>query len=314
MSTLRLGTRGSELALVQARMIAAALQSHGVPVEIHPIKTSGDKKQSNGYAASDKKEWILEIERELSEARIDFAVHSAKDVPLDIEPGTTVIPLLPRALAHDVIIFQDAVGYPCSRLHDGNLAISPLAYLARGATVGTSSLRRRAQLLHVRSDLNVVPLRGNVPTRLAKLDDDLSMSAIVLAAAGLARLGIDRGVPLDLHQFVPGVNQGILAVQYCTTRTDVRAFLGPHICRDTRATFAAERAVIAGLGADCNSAVGAYAVSKGDVIEVQGMVLRRDGREKVVASSSVALENAVTGGDAVAKDLVAQGALTLLRG
>jgi hydroxymethylbilane synthase len=226
---VRLGTRGSALALVQARAVAAALPE---AAEIVEITTSGDR-----GIAGDKARWIDTIEDALERGEIDLAVHSAKDVPGSeaLRPGMTLAAVLAREDPRDAL-----VGAPS------------LAALAPGARVGTSSLRRRAQLLAARDDLEVVELRGNVDTRLRKRREG-ACDALVLAAAGLRRLGRadEIGALLDLDAFVPAPGQGLLAVE--------GAAIPPGLVdRAGDAALRAERAVVEALGATCDTPVGVH--------------------------------------------------------
>ena len=177
---LRVGTRGSALALAQARWVAERLEG----AELVEIRTSGDEARAVG----DKSRWVDAIEAALVAGEIDLAVHSAKDVPGELEPGCALVATPPRAAAEDVLVEGAALDV---LLAAGGAAADPFAALPEGARVGTSSLRRRAQLLAARPDLEVVELRGNVDTRLRKLDAG-EADAIVLAAAGLERLGLER--------------------------------------------------------------------------------------------------------------------------
>jgi hydroxymethylbilane synthase len=226
---VRLGTRGSALALVQARTVADAL---GAETEIVEITTSGDR-----GIAGDKARWIDTIEDALERDEIDLAVHSAKDVPATslLRPGMALAAVLAREDARDALIGCDS-----------------LQALPAGARIGTASLRRRAQLLAVRDDLEVVDLRGNVDTRLRKLHDG-ECDALILAAAGLRRLGREDeiGALLDLSVFVPAPGQGALAVEGRTipaTLVDAAA----------DAALRAERFVVEALGASCDTPVGVH--------------------------------------------------------
>ena len=229
--SLRLGTRGSALALAQAHWVAARL---GGAAEIVEVTTAGDLARDVG----DKSRWTGALERALLAGEIDLAVHSAKDVPAELAPGTAIAAVPPREDPRDVL-----VGAPS------------LDALPAGARVGTSALRRRAQLLAVRPDLDVVELRGNVDTRLRKLAAG-EVDALVLAAAGLARLGRDDVVaaPLEGAVFVPAPGQGALLVQG-------RAGDALPAVDDAaaHAALAAERAVAARLGASCHTAIGVQA-------------------------------------------------------
>jgi hydroxymethylbilane synthase len=272
LSALRLGTRGSALALAQARWVAERLPG---AVEIVTITTAGDLRR----AAGDKSRWTGALERALGEGEIDVAVHSAKDVPGELAPGTVIAAVPARADPRDVL-----VGAPS------------LDALAAGARVGTSALRRRAQLLAVRPDLEVVDLRGNVDTRLGRLRDG-EVDALVLAAAGLARLGRDDVVaaPLDGEVFVPAPGQGALLVQ-AREGTSLPAVDDAA----ARAALLAERAVAAALGASCQTAIGVHAAG-GAVRAFAGLP---DGSEWLADTAESA--------DALAERLLTTGAAGLL--
>jgi hydroxymethylbilane synthase len=229
--SLRLGTRGSALALAQARWVAYRL---GPDVEIVEITTAGDLHRAEG----DKSRWTGALEQALLAGEIDLAVHSAKDVPGELGAGTHIAAVPPRADPRDVL-----VGVPS------------LAALPEGARVGTSALRRRAQLLAVRPDLDVVELRGNVDTRLRKLADG-EVDALVLAAAGLGRLGRDDvlAAPLEGDVFVPAPGQGCLLIQ-ARAGTVFEALDD----NDAHAALGVERGVAARLGASCHTAIGVHA-------------------------------------------------------
>jgi hydroxymethylbilane synthase len=229
--SLRLGTRGSALALAQARWVADRL---GPDVEIVEITTAGDLHRAEG----DKSRWTGALEQALLAGEIDLAVHSAKDVPGELGAGTHIAAVPPRADPRDVL-----VGVPS------------LAALPEGARVGTSALRRRAQLLAVRPDLDVVELRGNVDTRLRKLAEG-AVDALVLATAGLGRLGRDDvlAAPLEGDVFVPAPGQGCLLIQ-ARVGTVFEALDDD----DAHAALAVERGVAARLGASCHTAIGVHA-------------------------------------------------------
>jgi hydroxymethylbilane synthase len=229
---VKLGTRGSALALVQARAVAAALGVSGSPAEIVEITTSGDR-----GIAGDKARWIDTIEDALERGDIDLAVHSAKDVPAAslLRDGMALAAVLGREDARDALV-----------------GAASLDDLPAGARVGTASLRRRAQLLAVRPDLDVVPLRGNVDTRLRKLAEG-RCDALLLAAAGLRRLGREAaiGALLDPSVFVPAPGQGALAVEG-------RAIPAGLVDDATNAALGAERHVVEALEATCDTPVGVH--------------------------------------------------------
>jgi hydroxymethylbilane synthase len=280
---VRIGTRGSALALAQARQVARLLG--GGEHELVEVVTSGDR----GEAASDKERWVRELDAALLDGSVDCAVHSAKDVPADLPGGIVIAAVPPRADPRDALC-----------------GAATLAALAPGARVGTSSLRRAAQLRALRDDLGVVDLRGNVDTRLRKLEDG-DYDAIVLATAGLERLGrSDAGTPLD--ELVPASGQGCLAV---TTRageeSSVSAIDHPVASR----ALAAERALVRAREADCHTPVGAYArVLGADALRLRAFVGAVDGsawvRDELDGSEPERL------GAAVAQRLLSAGAREVL--
>jgi hydroxymethylbilane synthase len=253
---LRIGTRGSPLALAQARLVADALQAaHGCAVELVPITTSGDIVQDRPLAEMGGKAlWTRELDACLAAGRTDLSVHSMKDVETVRPALFAIAAMLERGDSSDRLIGADSI-----------------AALGEGARVGTSSPRRTAQLLARRPDLHPVPIRGNVHTRLAKLARG-EVDATLLAAAGLDRLGIDAGVPVDL---LPAPAQGAIGVEILAERDDLRALLGAIDHRPTHAAVAAERAFLAALGGNCHSAVAALA--EGGRLKAE--ILSADGRE-----------------------------------
>ena len=296
MTALRVGTRGSALALAQARWVASRLEG----AEIVEITTSGDRARGVG----DKSRWVDTIEAALLAGEIDLAVHSAKDVPGELAPGCEIVATPPRAAAHDLLVQAGpesaAVGAPGPKSAAGGAA-SPgsLAALAAGARVGTSSLRRRAQVLSVRPDLEVVELRGNVDTRLRKLDAG-EVDAIVLAAAGLERLGLQRAA--EALAFVPAPGQGTLAIEARADDERVRAAVAGVHDADTFAALAAERAAVRVLEASCHTPVGIHAHDGA----IRGFAGLPDG------SAWVADEVPGEDGEALARRMLAAGAGELL--
>ena len=272
MSALRLGTRGSALALAQARWVAERL---GEPVEIVEITTAGDRRAGVG----DKSRWTGAIEQALVAGEIDPAVHSAKALPGELAPGTAIVAVPPREDPRDVLVGAASV-----------------AALRAGARVGTSALRRRAQLLAIRPDLEVAELRGNVDTRLRKLAAG-EVDALVLAAAGLRRLGRDDVAygALEGEVFVPAPGQGCLLLQaHADRRFDT-------VCDpDAFAALQAERAVVARLDASCHTPVGVHAAG-GVIRAFAGLP---DGSEWLIDEAD--------GPDALAERLLAAGAADLL--
>ena len=271
LSQLILGTRGSELALTQTTMVTAALNAahSALPITRQIIQTSGDKRQDlrfsefSGVAQVDKGIFIKELEIALAERQIDAAVHSLKDVPSDLAAGFEIAAVLPRAAIEDVLITRDA----CT-----------LETLPQGARVGTSSVRRAAQLKWLRPDVQIVEIRGNVPTRVKKVLGEQALDAVLLAAAGLLRLGLMKGdriaidgqslhaLTLDPVTFLPAAGQGAIAIECRAGDTEVKAALRVLNDAETEARVTAEREFLKILGAGCQTPVGAHTwVSGGEL-------------------------------------------------
>jgi hydroxymethylbilane synthase len=268
-NTLRLGTRGSPLALTQARMVAAALgAAHALPedaIEIVPIRTSGDQIQDRALAElGGKALWTKELDRALHDGEIDFAVHSMKDVET-IRPETIVLAaMLPRADVRDRLI-----------------GAASIDALPRNARIGTSSPRRAAQLKRLRPDVVPVLFRGNVDTRLAKLAAG-EAEATLLAAAGLDRLGrtgIGSSIPIEV--MLPAPAQGAVGIETLAANSEVRALLAAIDHAATSSCVRAERALLARLGADCRSPVAALALVEGTSLRLRAEILSEDGSEHV---------------------------------
>jgi hydroxymethylbilane synthase len=281
---MRLGTRGSALALTQAQWVAERLDGD---VEIVPITTLGDR----GAPAQDKSRWVSELERALVDGRIDIAVHSAKDVPTELDPGLELVAIPARGDARDALC--GAAG---------------LAALATGARIGTSSVRRAAQLRALRPDLEVVSLRGNVDTRLRKLAEH-EVDALVLALAGLERLGREHEAGAVLDGLVPAAGQGALALE-ARSGTVAPEVLAAVSDPEATACVNAERVLVHALGASCNTPVGAHARPRPDgQLELTGWVGLPDGsawlEDRVIAPPSDA-------GGACAARMLAAGAQSLL--
>jgi len=295
----RLGTRGSRLALAQADQVAAALRAVGVEIEIVSIRTSGDRLAQVALAEfGGKALFVKEIEDGLLDKRIDLAVHSLKDMPAVLPAGLVLGAFPAREDPRDTLITRGAGGL------DG---------LAAGSVVATSSLRRRALLLGRRPDLVVAPIRGNVDTRLAKLDRG-ECAALVLAQAGLDRLGVApaHACPLPADEFVPAVGQGILAVEVREADREVLELLGAVNDTRTEMEARAERSFLRELGADCHTPVAAHARVDGNVLSLRGFVARSDGREALRSEARGPSSSAAALGAQVARDLLARGAAALL--
>lgn len=284
--TLRLGTRGSPLALTQAHMVKRALEAaHGWPetmIEIVPVKTSGDRIQDRALAeVGGKALWTKELDIALNDGGIDFAVHSMKDVET-IRPDEIVIAaMLPRADVRDRLI-----------------GVQSLDEVPQGGRIGTSSPRRSAQLLRLRPDLQVVLFRGNVAKRLARLKDG-EADATLLAAAGLDRLGRPEiGTPLAIETMLPAPAQGAVGMETLRDNQRVRDLLAAIDDAATSRCVLAERALLARLGGDCRSPIAALATLADGGIHLRAQILSPDGHEAEQGES-------VIGDPADAADLAA---------
>ena len=290
MPPLRIGTRGSSLALAQARAVAEALAAaDGEAPEIITIRTSGDSRRSD---PGDKSRFVKEIEDALLDGRVDLAVHSAKDVPGVLPDGLSIVGVPPRADARDAIVGADS-----------------LADLPDGARVGTSSLRRQAQILAERDDLQVVALRGNVDTRLRRLEGG-DYAAIVLALAGLERLGMPGGTPLDT--LVPAAGQGCLALEARSDDDRAAQLAAALTDHDSLLRLTAERALVETLEADCRTPVGAHAALDGDSLVLTAFVGAPDGGAWVRDSLAAPADEPAALGREVASRLLAAGAAGVL--
>ncbi len=308
--TLVMGTRGSALALAQARQFALQLEliHPGLRVEERIIRTTGDKNQGAPLPEiGGKGVFTLEIEAALLCGEIDFAVHSLKDLPPAMPGGLSLACVPLRESPADCLILSPDLG------EDEGFK-GELSQLPFGAKVGTSSLRRRAMLLHLRPDLEVQDVRGNIDTRLSKLQSE-GFAAIILARAGLARLGIEGGRAHSLPEsyFVPAPGQGALAIQARTDDLGTRAILLALQDEATRSAVEAERAVVAGLNAGCSTPLGAIARAFGDVLSLHAAVLSPDGRQRVSVSVQGAGAPELIGARA-ARSLQEKGAMELLKG
>jgi hydroxymethylbilane synthase len=258
--TLRIGTRGSRLALAQANEVASALRSNGVETELVPITTSGDRGADPATdPAGIKGLFVTEIVRALLVGQVDLAVHSAKDLPAVDDEGVAIAAVPERASALDVVVTRHGE-------------------LAPGARVGTSSIRRQAQVFRWRPDVTVKDLRGNVDTRLRKLADG-EADALILAAAGLLRLGVvpEHAAPMSLAEMVPAPGQGCLAVQARAEDTSTIDALAALDHRPSRDALEAERGLMARLGGGCALPLGAFAERSETGIRVVAIALTPDG-------------------------------------
>lgn len=303
LTTLRIATRKSALALWQAEHVAALLRAAhaGLRVELVPLSTRGDEILDKPLATIGGKGLFLkELEVAMLEGRADLAVHSLKDVPAELEPGFTLPAILPRADAADAFISNDYVD---------------LAALPHGARVGTSSLRRQAQLRAVRPDLELLDLRGNVGTRLQKLDSG-HYDAILLACAGLERLGLHDRIRSRLAppEWLPAPGQAAIAIEARNDQPSVLEALAVLDDPDTRLAVTAERAMNHALGGSCTVPVGAWCTVTERGLHLRGMVGEVRSGRLLVAEAADASDNSVKLGNEVAQALFAQGAAAFLKG
>jgi len=300
-STLRIATRKSALALWQAEHVAALLRAAhpGLKVALVPLSTRGDEILDQPLAAIGGKGLFLkELEVAMLEGRAELAVHSLKDVPAELEPGFTLPAILPRADAADAFVSN----------HHANLASLP-----PGARVGTSSLRRQAQLRALRPDLQLRDLRGNVGTRLGKLDAG-DYDAIVLACAGLERLGLAARIAsrLAAPDWLPAPGQAAIAIEARDGQPAVLALLAALDDAETRLTVSAERAMNRALGGSCTVPVGAWCMLGEHGLHLRGLVGDHASGRLLRAEASGPVDQAVALGEQVASELLAQGASEFL--
>lgn len=296
---LRIGTRGSELALWQARHVAARLAALGAPAELVVVKTAGDRITDVPLSqVAGKAFFTKELEDALLAREIDLAVHSLKDVATALPEGLALGAVLEREDPRDALVARGAAS---------------LAALPAGARVGTSSLRRRAMLARVRPDLELAELRGNVPTRLQRLADG-DYDALLLAAAGLVRLGLGAEIRerLPLDAFLPAVAQGAMAIELRAGDARARAAVAPLDHAPTRTATGAERALLARLEGGCSVPVGAHARLEGDELELAASVVSLDGRRAAEARRRGPADAPEALGRALAEELLARGAQEIL--
>lgn len=301
-SPLRLGTRGSPLALWQANYIRDLLTPVAAPraVELVLIETHGDRDQASALSAMGGfGVFTKAIQNALLTDRADVAVHSLKDLPTIPEPQLELAAVPPRGPTGDAFI---------SRKH------RHFDDLPQGATVGTNSLRRRAQALNRRPDLKLVDLRGNVDTRLRKLDEQ-NLDAIILAEAGLARLGLANQITeiLDSSWMLPAVGQGAIGLECRTSDTQTKRLLSALRCPETFARVQAERAMLYALGGGCLVPIGVTSKVLDGVLTVRGAVLSPDGVRRVVATHTGLADAPLAIGQELAAMLLAEGAGELLK-
>jgi hydroxymethylbilane synthase len=306
-----IGSRGSRLALWQANWVGDQLSATGYEVSIEVIRTTGDKLQSypaaqplpsfmarTVAAAGTKGLFIKEIEEALLAGTVDLAVHSLKDLPTSLPPGLILTAVPQREDARDAFVSGGG---------------ETLEQLPSGARVGTSSPRRAAQLKHLRPDLELIPLRGNLDTRLRKLERG-ECAALVLAAAGLHRLDLRERIAgyFSVDQVCPAVGQGALAIEICRGRAEVEHALAPLDDPATHLAVRAERALLRRLGGGCQVPIAAHANYEDGRMRLRGVVASPDGSCLLRASAASSGQNPEDLGVALAEELLDQGAAELL--
>jgi len=300
MQRLRIATRQSQLALKQTHLVKEALEKHhsGLAIEIVPMVTTGDKTLEHTLAFQGGKGlFTKELEQALLEDRADIAVHSMKDMPVEITNGLEVPCFLEREDPRDVLVST----YPT------------LSDLPPNALVGTASFRRTCMLKHHRSDLAVKVLRGNVNTRLAKLDEG-HFDAIILAAAGLHRLDLKNRIKhyFSIEESLPAIGQGIIGVQTRENDTAIKKLLSPINHANTALCLIAERALNKLLGGSCHAPIGGHATTDGTNIHLQACVYSHDGEKKLFAENKGNIKDIQKIAELTAKQLFEQGAKAFL--
>lgn len=298
MTTLKLGTRGSQLAIAQAELVLGLLRGRGHDVELVKIVTTGDRLPER--AERGKADWVKEIEAALLDGSIDLAVHSAKDLPTELGEGLTIGAFPEREDPRDAFI-----GAPGRRFSS----------LPPGARVGTGSLRRSALLRALRPELEVCAIHGNVPTRLAKIET-MELDGVILAAAGLVRLGLEDRIldPLDPERYVPAGGQGALAVEVRIDDEEVQQITSELEDADVAAQVRSERAFLAEIGGDCRTPVAVHAAIHGVRLRLRALVLSPDGQDRLEGSAEGALDTPETLGVTLGRELLQRGAGRLLEG
>ena len=301
MKKLVIATRRSRLALWQAQHIAERLAKlhPGLRVELLPLSTRGDELIDRRLdQAGGKGLFVKELENAMSDGRADLAVHSMKDVPADLPPGFVLAAITAREDPRDAFVSS---------------SYKTLSQMPKGATIGTSSLRRQAQIVERHPALEVRLLRGNVDTRLAKLDRG-EFDAIVLAAAGLTRLGLDARITahLEAEEMLPAPGQGALGVECLAARVEVSALLAPLADAASAACVRAERTVSRALGGSCTLPLAAYAELAGNRVRLRALVASADGKRVIRSELAAGVADPEALGNRVAQDLRRQGASEIL--
>src|SRR5690348_8660493 len=302
--SLLIATRSSELALRQARQVQLAFGRAGIDAELKTYKTSGDKKLDEPLSSiGGKGLFTKELEADLARGAVDCCVHSLKDLPTEMPEGLTIGAILVREDPRDVLIANEVTG------------ASTLAELPRGSRVGTSSLRRRAQLMALRPDVEVVALRGNVPTRIRKVDEG-QVHAAILAAAGIHRLGASERIAcyLDAPEWLPAAGQGAIAVQIRGDDGRLRDLVATMHDGETAIQVRAERAFLGALEGGCQVPIGAVTLGDAPNIVLYGFIADVNGRQVVRGEHPVDIANPELSGIRLANELRGRGASEILEG
>ena len=297
-----IGTRGSSLAMCQAHIVQTRLEEQfpGRTFTLQIIKAQADANPELPLTAmGGEGVFVKELEAALSEGRIDCAVHSMKDLPLQLPPALRIASVLERDEPRDALVSRSG---------------QPLERLPAASRIGTSSLRRQSQLLRWRRDLNILQIRGNVDTRLRKLDES-RYDAIVVAACGLIRLGLEERITerLDFSQMLPEPGQGALAVEARANDHETLKMLGVLEDPLTRACVDAERSFLKALGGGCRVPIAAYAACRDGALELEGAVVSADGRQELRGEMQGPMTEPVSLGERLASHLLSQGAQELLQ-
>jgi hydroxymethylbilane synthase len=311
---LRIGTRGSQLALWQANTVAARLAESGAPpTRLVVIKTTGDQLQDRPLSeVGGKRLFVKEIEDALLQGEVDLAVHSSKDMPAVLPAGLTIAGVLPREDPHDAVVLP--AGSVRLQPDDPAAIDTLLAALGPAPSIGTGSIRRVSQLSRIFRGAHFEPIRGNLDTRLRKLDGG-QHGALVLAAAGLRRLGFEARISLIVPASVcvPAPGQGIVAIEVREDDTDVRDIVAAINDADTAVALDAERALVETLGGGCQTPIGALATPAANGgLELVAAVATRDGKRLLRASAHGFRSKAAALGARVGRDLIDQGADAIL--
>jgi hydroxymethylbilane synthase len=301
-SVILIATRASELAQRQAQIVADALTSRGIVAELVTFKTIGDKKLDQPLTEiGGKGLFTRELERALQKGKVDCCVHSLKDLPTEVPQGLEIVAQLEREDPRDAVVINKRI--EAEGLDD----------LPAGSRVGTSSLRRRAQLLALRSDLEVVELRGNVPTRLKKIDGG-QVHAAILAAAGLIRLAAENRIKkyLDAPEWLPAAGQGAIAIQIRSDDARMRAMFAPLDHAPTSIATRAERSFLAALEGGCQVPIGALATKMAGKLILYGMLADIAGTQTLRGEREVDPANPEAAGELLADDIRSRGGNTVL--